>query len=228
MTSTSDLSQSWAALPNGARLAFEEQWAALAAKGLPCGSSITDVNDQVIVSGRNHSYDPVGAPETYARYPLQHNRLAHAELNALAKIPTETDHVPLILWTTQHPCSMCAAAMAFIGLGHVRYIADDPSDHASADTILATRAGVPYQSLGDPLWWTVSNLLFLYNSAVLFGADANNLKSNRECYPQLVTATLTLAKGDPLGLAARSGATLVQTLEPHYNAILQLAEHAPK
>lgn len=25
--------------------------------------------------------------------------------------------------------------------------------------------GLPYEALGDPLWWTISNLLFLYNSA---------------------------------------------------------------
>jgi tRNA(Arg) A34 adenosine deaminase TadA len=32
----------------------------------------------------------------------------------------------LTLWTTQHPCSMCAAAIAFVGIGEGWLIADDP------------------------------------------------------------------------------------------------------
>lgn len=161
MGSSSDLARLWDSLPVGARVAFEEQWAGLAAGGLPCGSSVVDADSRVVASGRNYAYDPAGAVETRARYALQHNRLAHAELNALACIPTEIDHATLTLWTTQHPCSMCAAAMAFIGIGRVRFVADDPSDDAPPEVIAAPRGRIPYQSLGDPLWWTVSNLLFL-------------------------------------------------------------------
>lgn len=224
---TSELDQRWAALPNGARAAFEEQWAGVAAKALACGSSITDSNDQVVALGRNHAYDPAGGPETRARYPLQHNRLAHAELNALAHLPTEADHAALILWTTQHPCSMCAAALAFVELGQVRYIAEDPSDDSTPEAITASHAGLPYQPLNDSFWWTVANLLFLYTPAVLYGPNSGNIKNNRERYPQLVALTLELAQTDRLGESARAGATLVQALLPHYPTLLQVAEHAP-
>jgi len=57
---------------------------------------------------------PAGAraalQEQWQGLALQHNRLAHAELNALARIGTEAEHQALTLWSTQHPCSMCAAA----------------------------------------------------------------------------------------------------------------------
>ncbi len=143
MDSTNALVESWDALSPGARVAFERQWAGLAAGGLPCGSAIMDA-DLVVASGRNHAYDPAGELESRLRYPLQHNRLAHAELNALACLPTETDHATLTLWTTQHPCSMCAAAIAFVGIGEVWFIADDPSYSWSSNSygIRVDRGGI--------------------------------------------------------------------------------------
>lgn len=227
MDPVGDLSRMWLALPAGARAAFAEQWAGLAAGGLPCGSAIVDASGTIVASGRNHAYDPPGDLATRARYPLQHARLAHAELHAVACLPTEADHAALTLWTTQHPCAMCAAAIAFIGIGAVRFVADDPSDDSPAERIVASRAGVPYRPLGDPLWWTISNVLFLYNSAVLAGAGARNVRRNRVRYPALVALTLDLARRDALGMAARLGATLPVALMPHHDAIARVAAEAP-
>lgn len=226
MDTTSALVESWEGLPKGAQLALEEQWAGLAAGGLPCGSAIMD-GEELVASGRNHAYDSTGPIESRLRYPLQHNRLAHAELNALACIPTETDHATLTLWSTQHPCAMCAAAIAFTGIGEVRFVADDPSDFSPAADIVASRRGVPFQALGDPLWWTISNLLFLYNSAVQDGAKARNLKTNRDRHPHLVEFTLDLGRGDPLGNAARRGIPLPTALAAHESTLLAASRHAP-
>ena len=219
--------QAWEALPLAARVAFEEQWAGLAVGGLPCGSAIVDMNGVVIASGRNHAYDPAGTIETRARYPLQHNRLAHAELNALACVATEADHAALTLWTTQHPCAMCAAAFAFVGVGQVRDIADDPSDDSPPEQIVASRNGVPYQSPGDPLWWTVANVLFLYNSAVQAGEQARNLRLNHDRYPALVALTLDLARVDTLGTASRSGVALPIAIGPHLAEFARVVRTRP-
>ena len=81
----------WIALPLGARVALEEQWAGLAAGGLPCGSAILSADGRVLCAGYNRAYDPAGPIEIRAQSPLQHTRLAHAELNALALVPTEFD-----------------------------------------------------------------------------------------------------------------------------------------
>jgi len=228
MSTTSELLQSWPSLPVGARAALEEQWAGLAAGGLPCGASIVDETGTVIASGRNCSYEPASGLETRERYALQHNRLAHAELNALAHLATEIDHAKLTLWTTQHPCSMCAAAVIFIGVGQVVFVADDPSDVSSPEAILASRGPIVYESLGDPLWWTMSNLLFLYNSAVQAGENARNLKLNRDRYPELVHLTLDLAEGDTLGKAARANIELPIALVPHFETIQQVSHYAPR
>jgi tRNA(Arg) A34 adenosine deaminase TadA len=218
------LEQSWADLPPGARFAIEQQWAGLAAGGLPCGSAVVDANGCLIAAGRNHAYDQAGAIETRLQRPLQHNRLAHAELNALAVIPTETDLGTLTLWTTQHPCLMCAAALQFVGIGRVGFIADDPSDDSPAKAIVDSRGHIPYERLGSPLWWAICNLLFLYNSAVQRGENARNLKLNSIRYPELVGLTITLAKNDELGHAARSGGALLPSLIAHYPALVRVAE----
>lgn len=215
------MAKSWTELPLGARAALEEQWAGLAAGGLPCGSAIVDA-DGIAAVGRNRAYDAAGAVETRMHYPLQHNRLAHAELNALAHVPTETDHASLILWSTQHPCAMCAAAIAFVGVGRVRYIADDPSGTSSPADIIASRQGIDYRALGDPLWWTISNLLFLYNSAAQDGAEARNLRINRDRYQSLVELTLELAQDDALGTAARFGTSLPDAVALYQSALLRV------
>ncbi|GLV55636.1 hypothetical protein KDH_24800 [Dictyobacter sp. S3.2.2.5] len=204
-------------------MAFGQQWMGLAAGGLPCGSSILDDQGQVVALGRNHVYDLPDKANTSATSPLQYTRVAHAEINALALVPSDREPQKLILWTTQHPCIMCAAALRFIGIGKVYYIADDPSDRSPFSNIIASRGNITYKALGDKLWWMVSNLLFLYNSAVERGKDANNLRKNRDRYPELVQLVLQIAKDDPLGQAARAGIELPQALLPYYPTILQAA-----
>jgi hypothetical protein len=123
---------------------------------------------------------------------------------------------------------MCAAAVRFVGIGKVRFVADDPSDNSPAGVIVATREGVPYEALGDPLWWTISNLLFLYNSALQKGENARNLRMNRARYPELVRLTLDLAKQDSLGNSNRSGTRLPLALEPHADLIVRTSQFAPQ
>jgi tRNA(Arg) A34 adenosine deaminase TadA len=219
MEAEEQLITAWAALPIGARAAFAQQWTGLAAGGLPCGAAILDGAGNVLAAGRNHTYDLPGTLESQVLYPLQYTRLAHAEMNALALVPSDIDPATLTLWTTQHPCLMCAAAMQFMGMGKVWFVADDPSDGAPTEAIARTRGTIPYEALNDPLWWTISNVLFLYNSAVQRGANAGNLQMNRDRYPALVRLTLELAQHDMLGQAARAQTELPQALAPYAAAL---------
>jgi hypothetical protein len=110
----------------------------------------------------------------------------------------------------------------------VYFIADDPADDSSSEAIIATRGNIPYEALGDPRWWTISNLLFLYTSAVQRGGGAGNLWQKRDRYPELVRLTLAIAQNDTLGQAARAGAALPDALLPHAAAISQVATSAPR
>jgi tRNA(Arg) A34 adenosine deaminase TadA len=63
--------------------------------------------------------------------PLQHTRLAHAEMNVLAQaIPADRLYEG-ILYTTLEPCAMCVWAAVVCGIRHIRYAAMDGSTGAS-------------------------------------------------------------------------------------------------
>lgn len=213
-------------LPLGARTALEQQWLGLASGGLPCGSAVVDRDGMLLAAGRNHAYDPATGIETRLVYPLQFTRLAHAELNTLALVASDIDHATLTLWSTQHPCSMCAAVIHFVGIGRVGFVADDLSDDSTPAAIEATHRGIDYQPLGDRLWWTISNLLFLYNSAVGQGAGAGNIKRNSERHAPLIELVLGLAGPDVLTLAARSATPLPAALAPYVAEIERVAQLA--
>jgi tRNA(Arg) A34 adenosine deaminase TadA len=200
---------SWLGLPVGARAALEEQWAGLAAGGLPCGASIVDETNAVIARGRNHAYDnPTG------EHALERTRLAHAEFNALAGVDTALDWSTLTLFTTEHPCAMCAAAVAFTGVGRLVYVADDPSDDSSPAQVAATRGGVTYQRLGSVEWAIVATVMFLYVGAELRGEHDANLRSASTANPALGALVLAEVADGRLGRAARSGVPLAEAFEP--------------
>ena len=203
------ITESWGALPAGARAALEEQWAGLAAGGLACGSAVVDAAGTVIARGRNHVYD-----EPRAGSVLQRTRIAHAELNALAGVHTDLDWSALTLFTTQHPCAMCAAALAFTGAGRVVYVADDPSDDSSAQQVAATRGAVTYQRLGSVEWAIVATVLFLYVGAEQRGEGDANLRAASAANPALGALVLAEASEGRLSRAARSGIPLHEAVAP--------------
>ena len=110
-----------------------------------------------------------------------------------------------------------------VGVGKVVFLADDLSDDSPASAIVASRGHVPYEPFGEQLWWTISNLLFLYTPAVLSGAAARNLALNRRRHPELVALTLELAQRDTLASAARSGSSLPAALGAHLPELIRVA-----
>ena len=101
----------WDELAPAARRSFELAHLTLLAGGLAVGSVITDGDGRIVAEGRNRAYDPVTGTD-----PLEGTPLAHAEMNALARLATDCDPVDLTIWSTQQPCSMCAAAISFVGM----------------------------------------------------------------------------------------------------------------
>ncbi len=96
-------------------------WQACASGTIEVGAVITDPDDTVVAQGRNSAWDgPRGARI------LRGTRLAHAEMNALAQVPSERALRECTLWTTLQPCLLCAAAAVMVGVGHVRFLAADP------------------------------------------------------------------------------------------------------
>jgi len=200
--------QSFTRLPAGAREALARQWAGVATRALPCGAAVTNAGGDVIASGRNHAYD---APN--GESALENTSIAHAEFNALARVATSIDHSQLTLWSTQHPCSMCAAAASFVGIGHVVYFSRDVTDDASDYELEASHGSVPYSLIDEPVWSAVATLLFLYTGAVLRGDRDGNIRLGMLRCPSVAFLALELARDDELGTLARKGHALPDAID---------------
>ena len=116
-----DFDTAWSALEPPFREAFELAWKSLIGGTIGVGSVITDDEGAIIARGRNRVYDVPGGEGL-----LQGNRLAHAEMNALAEVPTDYSLADCTLWSTQQPCVLCSAASVMSFVGNVRFLAADP------------------------------------------------------------------------------------------------------
>ena len=164
------------------------------AGGLPCGSAVVDISGAVLARGRNHAYDPPTGSDILEGTPL-----AHAEMNAIARLDTARDLSTDVLWSTQQPCAMCTAAIEFCGLGTTRYLAADPAFLAGDDP----RAGV----VADPTvehpeltsWALLANALFL--QAALARGNHERIERNQSHEPEMVAlARQVAAAPDPADL----------------------------
>lgn len=190
---------SWKHLEPPIRRSLELSYAALVAGGLACGAVLTDPSGDVIAEGRNRAYD---APTRDAR--LSGTPIAHAEMNALARVEMGRDLSTSTLWTTQEPCSMCTSAMAFCGVGTARFIAPDPWAVATGRSRLGGAAGLGFAAglpvvgpVGDEAWIVAANTLFMMSIGRARGADHPTIAGNAVLEPETTRVVLLLlAKGE--------------------------------
>ena len=114
--------QAWVALEAPWRVALDQAWRSVCAGSLGIGAIITDGDGEVVAAGRNRLMEHDAGEDHLAG-----TSLAHAEMNALAKVPWLSDqHRRLTLWTTLEPCLMCAGAIRLSRIAEVRYLVADP------------------------------------------------------------------------------------------------------
>jgi tRNA(Arg) A34 adenosine deaminase TadA len=177
--------QAWTELEPPARRCLELAYQGLVGGGLPVGAVLAE-DGEVVAEGRNRAYDPGGGgPDLLRGTPL-----AHAELNALAVVRTEHELAPCTLWSSHQPCSMCAAAAAFTGVGRVRYVAPDPWAVAADPTGTADQDRS--EPLGDPRWATVAGMLFLLGVSARLGPESATVAGNRARQPAVTALALDL------------------------------------
>jgi tRNA(Arg) A34 adenosine deaminase TadA len=182
-----DFETAWALLELPIRRSLEHAYAALIAGGLGCGAVLTDASGAIVAEGRNRAYDPPGGDEI-----LQGTPIAHAEMNVLAAVSTDLDLTGCILWTTQEPCSMCTAAMAFAGVGVVRYVAPDPWAIATEQSRATSAAGSADTADGpgiigpvdNDVWIVTANLIFMLSIGRRRGPDHPTIAGNAELEPE--------------------------------------------
>ena len=85
----------------------------------------------------------------------------------------------LTIWSTQQPCSMCAAAISFVGIRHVIAVARDPSDPIR-----------PTDQVLDDVWVVLATVMFLIGPLKVGGADHPIVLANGQLEPEAVALAL--------------------------------------
>lgn len=117
----------WAALDGVWCEAFAMAWEAVVTGNIGVGAVISDHDGNVLVKARNRvaeSDAPVGE--------VAGSSLAHAEINALARLAFRSPR-SLVLTTTLQPCLQCAAAIRMGPIASVRIAGEDPLWHGCGD-----------------------------------------------------------------------------------------------
>jgi len=101
--------------------AVELAWESTCAGSLGIGATITDGDGAIVATGRNRLYERDPGDDHLAG-----SALAHAEMNALAKLRLGERSDALTVWTTLQPCLQCSAAIRMSRIGCVQVLAPDP------------------------------------------------------------------------------------------------------
>jgi tRNA(Arg) A34 adenosine deaminase TadA len=108
----------WDSLEQPWQAAFGEAARAYLKLGSPpIGAVVVDSSGEIVARAAND---------------FPRNRLAHAEVAALAQIPVATDRLKCEIFSTLEPCAMCVGAIRMCQLHAVHFAAADPSAGSSS------------------------------------------------------------------------------------------------
>lgn len=102
------------------RLALDLAWQSFCAGSLGIGAVVTRAGD-VVATGRNRLAEQDPGDDVLAG-----TSIAHAEMNALAKLRWGAPPDGLELWTTLQPCLQCLGAIRLSPVPRVHVLAPDP------------------------------------------------------------------------------------------------------
>jgi tRNA(adenine34) deaminase len=101
--------------------ALELAWEAFGSGTVPVGAVVTDAAGSVVFEGRSRMYDRIAPPGE-----LANSLLAHAEINALARLDPDGRHEDLTITSTLEPCPLCLGAVHMATVGRLVYLGADP------------------------------------------------------------------------------------------------------
>lgn len=100
------------------RACLELAWDAYRAGTIPVGAVVVDGAGAAVAAARNRIFEPHDG--------LAGTRLAHAEVLALAHLPSSARYDDHALYSSLEPCAYCAGAALHSTVGAVRWLAADP------------------------------------------------------------------------------------------------------
>jgi tRNA(Arg) A34 adenosine deaminase TadA len=109
----------WQELGEPWRASLELAWQAYLAGTIPVGAVVVAPDGKIVTRGRNRIFAPPGAG-------VAGSRLAHAEVEALAGLPTSARYREHTLVSSLEPCLLCVGATLLSTVGRIAYAAPDP------------------------------------------------------------------------------------------------------
>jgi len=197
-------------------VAFEEAWESWKAGSAGVGACIVDVRGSIVARDRNRMFDAAGGA------PLAGTLMAHAEMNALARLGGG-DFRGLAVYTTFEPCVTCASAIRVYRITRVHYAADDPvweGLQAVFRQVPAMARGLPERErIGGP-WGALAHVLHL--AWLLRHAPDEVIDDHRNLGSQHVAVAEDLAASGQLRDVAVTG-TIVDAAGILWDDLVRLA-----
>lgn len=132
--------------------AFEQAWTSHRLGSIAVGAVLTDSDGAVVAADRNRAGEPEGPPGLLAG-----NRLAHAEVNVIARLG-QAHPEGMSLLTTLQPCVLCAGACSYARVARVEYAGVDAAWdgveqlHQASPVLVERAPAISWRDLG---FWSV-------------------------------------------------------------------------
>lgn len=158
----------WDGLGSSMQAAMTLAWESVCAGSFGIGAVVTTIDGEVVATGRNRILESDAGEDLIAG-----SSLAHAEMNALSKLPYRKHRgAELVLHTTLEPCLQCLGAIRMSDVGQVRVLAPDPlfrdlARLADISEFLRRNWPVVVQRPADE--WTAFSLLLPTHLGVFWG-----------------------------------------------------------
>jgi tRNA(adenine34) deaminase len=183
---------------------FSLMWEAYLAGTIPVGAVVVDEAGEVVGRGRNRTFDKGRDKQ------LSGSRLAHAEVNALLALGSDSTYEGFSLYTSLEPCHLCVSAAIAVRVGRLWYAAREPYAGAVAKLLPSADHEAHPLSVEGPLTDAAGRLPELLHLAHCLrrspnGGVASFYRSRR---PDLVAAAQGLPPPDPDATLADAFAAL--------------------
>jgi tRNA(Arg) A34 adenosine deaminase TadA len=126
---------------------LELAWESFCAGTTPVGAVVIDPDGKIVAEGRGRRYEP---PDSTGNQ-LTHCHIAHAEINALAALPSSRHYEDHTLLTSLEPCCMCLGAAIQSAITRLDYAGRDPYGGASQLSIDTPQARRRPLAIAGPL-----------------------------------------------------------------------------
>ena len=220
LTGAAAWTTAWSELEAPFRRCVELAWESCASGTFACGAVITDPAGNVVAEGRNRAFD-----QRSGEYPLEGTLLAHAEMNALARVPTGVALDDCTLWSSLEPCLMCLSSAVLSSVGEIRFLGPDPLwdgvEGLPSLNAFVERRWPRHQQPHDGEWAVLGMTFALHLFAFWQPVDSQALAAHDVSEPETADLVRRWVTDQTLVDLASAGATVTDVLAAVWDDVTQ-------